>query len=157
MPSVLFVCQGNIFRSPISMATFIKMIPDFDPQWKEWKVESAGTWAKTDVLCSPELIHVMALRGIDLTQHRSRMITAEILANFNLVLVMESGQKEALCIEFRTAATKIFMLSEMANVLAPINDPRDLSENGLSQLSVEIEHWLRRGMPRIIELARKSG
>jgi protein-tyrosine-phosphatase len=85
------------------------------------------------------------------------MITAEILANFNLVLVMESGQKEALCIEFRTAATKIFMLSEMANVLAPINDPRDLSENGLSQLSVEIEHWLRRGMPRIIELARKSG
>jgi protein-tyrosine-phosphatase len=82
------------------------------------------------------------------------MVSAEILAGFALILTMESGQKEALQIEFPFAAGRIYLLTEMAGAKVQIDDPFDTSAMGLQILSNQIDDWLERGFQRILELGR---
>jgi protein-tyrosine-phosphatase len=156
MPSVLFVCQGNLFRSVAAAAIFKEKLRCSAPDWQEWKVESVGTWANENLPTTPEMVAVMAKRGLDVKNHRSRMVSAEILAGFALVLTMERGQKEALQIEFPFAAKRIFLLSEMAGANVQVNDPLDTSPAGLQMISNEINDWIERGFPRILELGRSQ-
>jgi protein-tyrosine-phosphatase len=154
MPAVLFVCTGNLYRSPISAALFRAILVEEWPDASAWRVESAGTWAQANQPAPPEVLQVMAKRGLDLKSHRSRTVSAEILAEFDLILTMESGQKEALWIEFPQFAKRIFMLSEMAGPRVTISDPVDRSVEGVSEVAREIEDWLEMGKERIFQLAR---
>jgi protein-tyrosine phosphatase len=156
MPSVLFVCQGNLFRSVAAAAIFKEKLRRSAPDWQEWQVESVGTWANENLPTTPEMLAVMAKRGLDVKNHRSRMVSAEILAGFALVLTMERGQKEALQIEFPFAAKRTFLLTEMAGANLQINDPLDKSSAGLQIITAEIDDWLERGFPRILELGRSQ-
>jgi protein-tyrosine phosphatase len=154
MPSVLFVCQGNLFRSVSAAAIFKEKLRLSTPDWQEWRVESVGTWARENLPTTPEMMAVLAKRGLDVKNHRSRMVSAEILAGFALVLTMERGQREALQIEFPFAAKRTYLLTEMAGANVQITDPLDTSSRGLQLISDEIDDWLERGFPRILELGR---
>jgi protein-tyrosine-phosphatase len=44
-PSVLFVCTANMIRSPIAAALFRSRLANKRPDWQEWRIDSAGTWA----------------------------------------------------------------------------------------------------------------
>jgi protein-tyrosine phosphatase len=157
MPSVLFVCQGNLFRSVAAAAIFSDKLRRHGAlDWQEWRVESVGTWANENLPTTPEMIAVMAKRGLDVKNHRSRMVSSEILADFALVLTMERGQKEALQIEFPFAAKRTYLLSEMAGANVQINNPLDTSPAGLQILSVQIDEWLERGFLGILELGRSQ-
>ncbi len=154
MPSVLFVCQGNLFRSVAAAALFQQKLRDSAPDWQDWRVESAGTWARENFPTTPEMVVVMATRKLDVKSHRSRTVSAEILADFALILTMEFGQKEALQIEFPFAAKRTYLLSEMSGVKAEIRDPLDTSIGGLQLLVGEIDQWVTEGFDRILELGR---
>jgi protein-tyrosine phosphatase len=156
MPSVLFVCQGNLFRSLAASEFFKEKLHRSAPDWQQWRVESVGTWASENLPTTPEMMAVMAKRGLDVKGHRSRMVSAEILADFALVLTMERGQKEALQIEFPFAAKRTYLLTEMAGANVQINDPLDTSLAGLQTVSNEIDDWLERGFQRILELGRSQ-
>jgi protein-tyrosine phosphatase len=156
MPSVLFVCQGNLFRSVAAAAIFNEKLRRSESDWQQWRVESVGTWAMQDLSTTPEMVAVMAKRGLDVKSHRSRMVSAEILTGFALVLTMERGQKEALQIEFPFAAKRTYLLTEMAGANVQINDPLDTSSTGLQIISNEIDDWVERGFQRILELGRSQ-
>ena len=157
MPAVLFVCTGNLYRSPISAALLNAMLEQMQADPSVWRVESAGTWAQAHQPAPSEVLQVLAKRGLDLRSHRSRMVSEEILAEFDLILTMESGQKEALCIEFPQIAKRVFMLSEMAGSRISISDPIDRSVAGIRDVALEIEDWLRLGKDRIFQLAQLKG
>ncbi len=152
MPSVLFVCQGNLYRSVAASTIFNEKLRRSEADWQQWRVESAGTWARENLPTTPEMMAVMAKRGLDVKNHRSRMVSAEILAGFALILTMESGQKEALQIEFPFASKRIYLLTEMAGARVEIDDPFDASALGLQILFNQIDDWLERGFQRILEL-----
>jgi protein-tyrosine-phosphatase len=154
MPSVLFVCQGNLYRSVAASAIFIEKLRRSEADWQQWRVESAGTWARENLPTTPEMTEVMAKRGLDVKNHRSRIVSAEILAAFALILAMESGQKEALQIEFPFATRRVYLLTEMAGAKVEIDDPFDTSAMGLQILCNQIDDWLERGFQRILELSR---
>jgi protein-tyrosine-phosphatase len=157
VPSVLFVCQGNIYRSVLAAALFRDMLSRSNPEAKSWRVESAGTWAIGNQPTRDEVVTLMAKRGIDLKEHRSRMVSSEILAGFDLILAMERGQKEALQIEFPLVAKRIYLLTEMAGVNVQIADPPDTSLRGIQALADEIEGWLQQGLNQIINFAQQPG
>jgi protein-tyrosine phosphatase len=157
MPSVLFVCQGNLFRSVAAAAIFKEKLHRSEADWQQWRVESSGTWARENLPTTPEMVAVMAKRGLDVKNHRSRMVSAEMMAGFALILTMERGQKEALQIEFPFASKRTFLLTEMAGANAQIDDPMDTSSRGLQSICDEIGDWLERGFPRILELGRAQG
>ena len=120
MHSVMFVCTANICRSPMAMGLMRKLV---QASGSDWRVESSGTWAINGEPAAINTQKVLEARGIDIRSHRSRLITRELMRQFNLILTMERGHKEALSIEFPDLAGRVHLLSEMVGDVYDINDP----------------------------------
>lgn len=149
--SVLFVCTANINRSAMAEALFRKQIAE---EIRHWKVGSAGTWARNGHPAARHVHTVMAQRGADVSQHRSRAITREILSDYQLILVMEQGHKEALQIEFPEMRGRVHLLSEMSSFAMNVADPIGGHLAAFEATAGEIERYLQNGFARIRELAR---
>ena len=86
--TILFVCTGNICRSPMAEAMLRNIMPA--DQKPKVRVASAGTHATDGLPAEPHAVRVMSEFSIDLSGHLSRMIRPEILSGADLVLVMEA-------------------------------------------------------------------
>ena len=58
----------------------------------EWRIESAGTWAVSGYPMEKQARRALARRGVYERTHRSRIVSAELLNGFDLILVMEKGK-----------------------------------------------------------------
>lgn len=113
MASVLFVCTGNMYRSPIAAEIFRNLLLR-NGQRSHWNVSSAGTWTVNGRPAPNDAIEIAKSFGVNLESHRTRMVNQKILQEANLILVMEEGHKEALQVEFPFAQKKIQLLSQIA-------------------------------------------
>ena len=87
--SVLFVCLGNICRSPTAHAVFRQLVDD--ENLNEFiKIDSAGT-GDWHIGCSPDRRSSEAARerGYDLSDLRARLVTREDFYLFDHILVMD--------------------------------------------------------------------
>ena len=86
---ILFVCLGNICRSPAAEGVFKQKIKERDLE-KLFVVDSAGTggWHVGD-LADPRMRETALSRGIELTS-RSRKIEESDLYEFDHILVMDN-------------------------------------------------------------------
>jgi len=125
--------------------------------WRSWRIESAGVWAESGQPASLEAQQTMQRRGLDISQHRSRHVTAQILEGFQLILTMEPGHKEGLQVEFPAIASHIYLLSEMNGEFVTIRDPYGSSVQDYEASANEIDRRLVSGMDRILRLADASG
>ena len=93
---ILFVCMGNICRSPTAEGTFRRVLQERAPELTV-HVDSAGTHAY-HVGGAPDdrAQRAAKRRGIDLSQQRARKIRPEDFANFDLVLAMDELNVELL-------------------------------------------------------------
>ena len=83
--TILFVCTGNTCRSPMAAALMRRAL---DKRGRaDIIVESAG-FAACSEPASPHAVEAMAEYGIDLSAHRSRRATEEMLRGAELVAVM---------------------------------------------------------------------
>jgi len=149
----LFVCTANQFRSPLAAASLLDVIQSVQPSG-DWLVESAGTWAKAG-LPAPELAQQIAVRlGLPtLESHRTRQVDQELLASYDLCLVMEAGQKEALCSEFAPLKKRFHMLSEITTGIAyDIPDPA-MPGVDPDEVGREIKTLIAKGANKIFHLA----
>jgi len=117
----------------------------------EFCVASAGMWTADGRPASLEAIQVMAWRGIDISAHRSRMITEEMLAEAALVLTMTRSQAEALRVEFPAYASRIHLLSELVGRSYDIDDPIGSALSNYERTAREIEDLVERGYEQIIK------
>lgn len=84
--AVLFLCHGNICRSPFAAAAARRRLP------ASVAVASAG-FVGSDRPSPPEAVAVAAERGIDLVPHRSQLIALEHIRDVDLVFVMDRWQR----------------------------------------------------------------
>jgi protein-tyrosine-phosphatase len=151
MRSVLIVCTANICRSPMAMAQLREKVSQEGGE--NWCIESAGVWAFDGQPAAQNTQKVLELRGIDLSEHRSRQITGHMLNDFNLILTMEVGHKEALRAAFPESASKIFMLSEMVGEFSDIADPVGGSLSNFEDTYRDIDEILTTGFSKIRDLS----
>lgn len=131
---VLVVCTGNICRSPIAqawLATQVHGVAD---------VQSAGTSALVGSPADPLAVEVCKNAGLDLSSHRARQITPELLRAANLVLVMESRHRDHLRRIAPWATGKIWRWGHQADT--DIADPYKL---GLDKFQIALETIVRLG------------
>ena len=154
MPAILFVCTGNLYRSPLAAAFFrAKLLAD---RRSDWTVDSAGTWTLPDQPVSPETVRAAAKFGASVEGHLSQLISADLLSRFDLVLVMEQGHKEALDQEFPFASRKTHLISQVVDHLGyDVPDPLR-SGQGLDILASDLYKLIERGYPTICGLAKEA-
>lgn len=154
MPHILIVCTANICRSPVGEALLRQKLQE--QGLSNWQVSSAGTWAMDGRRAAEFSQQLMAERGMDITTHRSRNITADTLTDVDLVLCMEAGHAEALRAEFPALAHKIFMITEMRGRKYSVNDPYGGPLETYQQMVQELDDILTQGLPRIITLVQQE-
>jgi len=83
---ILFVCTGNTCRSPLAEAIARRILADSGKS--NVIVESAGTQAWQGAPASDEALLIGVERNLDLSSHRSKRLTREMVEASDLVLVM---------------------------------------------------------------------
>ena len=154
MPSILFICTANRFRSPIAALYFARKVVQIGDD-QNIQTSSAGTWATTGQPAMPDAIQLAETYQLDLNFHKSRYLTKTILSNSDLILVMTNGHKEAINHEFPECKARLFLLSEaVGEPPADIADPYSTSEPA-EIVAAEIIDLIDRGYQKIIDLANQ--
>jgi protein-tyrosine phosphatase len=94
MPEVVFVCYGNICRSPIGEALLARALNERLGSDHDWIVSSAGVGATDGTPASRGTKDVLKARGIDFRNHRARYLTPAIARGAALIVCMEPQQVE---------------------------------------------------------------
>jgi len=152
MPSVLFVCTANRFRSPLAAAFFQQKLGS-SVRASPWSVDSAGTWTSTGLQVLPEALSIARKQGLDLSGHRSKLVSEALLSTQDLILVMESGHREALQNEFPLISDRVYLLSQVTEGrFYDIPDPLDLVE-AMMEVGKNIHELVQTGFGNIYVLA----
>ena len=149
MRSVLFVCTGNLHRSP--MAEYLFKAKLDDPE--HWQVTSAGTYTRDGLPTNAEVLATLQTYGIDARAHSSLEITRPLMEQHNLILCLARNHKEALRAEFPDLKERVYLLSEMVGITADVEDPIGEALSAYEAAAREIDAYLTRGFARIAELA----
>ena len=92
--AILFVCLGNICRSPVAQGTFQSLLIKHqgDQIAKKWLIDSAGTsdYHKNESP-DPRSQESTAYHGIDISNQRSRQIELKDFEEFDFIFVMDSS------------------------------------------------------------------
>lgn len=106
---ILFVCTGNTCRSAMAAAIMndIAIKNDLDIL-----IESAGIFAYIGQKASSEAIQAMKEMNIDLSSHRSKPLTDELINKADIILTMTKAHKQLI---EQMAPDKVFTLSEYAD------------------------------------------
>jgi len=120
MKEVLFVCTGNICRSPMAEGLFRELIQNHP----DIVTSSAGISAYTGEEPSDHSVEVLREQGIDITSQRSQMLTPEIVEKATFIVGMTRGHQEAIRSYFPASADKLFVLREF--VAGMDMDSRDI-------------------------------
>jgi protein-tyrosine-phosphatase len=126
-----------------------------EPDAAQWRIASAGTWTNDRLLASENSRLAMLARKLDISKHRSKCITAKIMQEYDLILTMERGHKEALHAEFPEQARNTFMLSEMVGGRFDIEDPYGSTLDDYQKTADDLDRLLDEGYEYIVRLARQ--
>ncbi len=87
--SILFVCLGNICRSPIAQGVAEKYIKEKN---LDLIVDSAGTgnWHEGENPCENS-IKVAKLNGVDISKQKARQVKKEDFKKFDLIVGLDSS------------------------------------------------------------------
>jgi len=105
-PHVLFICTGNVCRSP--MAEYL--LRHHLGARAGWRISSAGLFTANGMAASMPAIEVLREQGIDLTPHRSRVVTKDIIDAATLIVVMTASHATELKRRFPEIHDRIYLL-----------------------------------------------
>src|SRR5690242_16306931 len=123
MKTILFVCTGNVCRSPMAEGLFRHAVGGS----QDYRVLSAGVGAVDGQPPSPHAVRALQDLGIDISKQRSQMLTAELVQQADYIFGMTHGHVDAVTLLFPQAAEKTFLLREFDETLdvfeKDISDP----------------------------------
>ena len=133
---LLFVCTGNTCRSPMDEGLAREMFGDLV------QVSSAGMAAYVGESASAHALVVLKERKVDISSHRSRRISAELMADADWIIPMTQAQEEALRRIFPQYVDKTRYLGNWGELKRDVLDPWSGSLDVYRQTAYEIGELL---------------
>ena len=113
---VLFVCTGNICRSP--MAEWLLRHRAEEAGWTALETLSAGTWATDGSAATDEAQQVLAGAGVDAGHaHRSQTLTEGMVEKATVVVAMTSVHLREIESVAPGSKAKVFLMKELAELV----------------------------------------
>jgi len=140
---VLFVCSGNICRSPLGAQVLTARL---GRDAAGFTVGSAGTIAQDGAPMDDAAAAQSIRLGGDPSAHRSRYLTPAIAADADLVLTAERSHRAAVVSLAPRTAKRAFTIKQFARVLSGL-EPADLDGVGTTAELVERVARLRGTVP----------
>lgn len=148
--NILFVCTGNTCRSPLAEAIARRQIAERGLDGVH--VSSAGTTAWPDAPASDGSLLVALEHGVDLGEHRARLLSADLVRDADLVLVM--GEHHLDRAEALGGAGKSYLLTDFASASSaarPVSDPFGGDLEVYRTTYVELEQEIAQVLDRIVQ------
>jgi len=147
MKTILFVCTGNVCRSPMAEGLFrhaVKGRGDFCAL-------SAGVGAIDGQPPSAYAVHALRELGIDISQQRSRMLTAELVNQADYIFGMTHGHVDAVNLLYPQAVEKTFLLREFDDTLDVFE--KDISDpiGGTLEVYLECRDQIEQGIASMLK------
>src|ERR1700722_18190685 len=145
LKNILFVCTGNVCRSPMAEGLFRHMVanrPDI-------RVRSAGVSTFPGQPPSSHAIEVLADLRIDISKLRSLPLSDELVRGASCIIAMTRSHMESIYYLFPEAAEKTFLLREFEDYASSL----DVSDPiGLGREAYEVTRdIIRRALPGILK------
>lgn len=125
--TLLVVCHGNICRSPLAGALLARELAPLGIT-----VQSGG-FLGFNRPAPPEAIASALHLQIELADHSSRLLTADLVRSADLIVVMDPSQRRLLCERFGRQPTDVMILGdfdpapvETRTIRDPVNQGRDV-------------------------------
>src|SRR5207245_866967 len=149
MKTILFVCTGNICRSPMAEGLFRHAVKGRS----NFRVISAGVGAVEGLPPSEHAVHALRELGVDISQQRSRMLTADLVQQADYIFGMTHGHVDAVNLLYPQAVEKTFLLREFDDTLDVFE--KDISDpiGGTLEVYLECRDQIDKGtssMPQFI-------
>lgn len=156
MLRILFVCTGNTCRSPMTEAIFRDMVQKASREHDILTI-SAGVAVWDEMSASGQAIEVMRRKGIDLSAHRSRTLTPELVRAADLILTMTQSHRRAVLAMVPEAEGKVFTLRELAgdeqtDIIDPFGAPVEIYQH----CADEIDSKLHAAWEKILQFTQKK-
>ena len=105
--SVLFVCKGNICRSPLAEAYFRSLV---EKEGRHITVRSAGLETTPGRPADAKAKAVALEHRLSLEEHATTQVHRELLDQMDLIIVMEIGQKDRIQRLYPRSKGKVVLL-----------------------------------------------
>jgi protein-tyrosine phosphatase len=131
----LFVCTGNICRSPMAVGIFRKYLAkklncEVDLLEKMgYKIASAGIFEMAGSPASANAIAACADKGIDIKDHKSQILSRQLIEESNFIYVMGQAHCERIIAISPESVNRCVLLAENEEIPDPIGQPQEIYNN----------------------------
>ena len=139
--SILFVCVGNICRSPA--AEYWARHELHKSKLDDISVMSAGIHAMQSFPIAPEMQEILNKFDIDARDHFGKQIDSNHIKNAEIIFTMETWQKEELSFAFPNSRGKIFTLGKWRNeeIIDPYRKTQTVFESVFDSIQKNWGMW----------------
>ena len=140
---LLFICVGNICRSPMAEYWSKYQLQSFVPSVI---VKSAGLGALKNFPVAPEVKLILDRYHIDTSMHRSQKINAVLVGEADIIFVMETWQARELSLAFPSVRGKIFLFGKWLKeeIQDPYRKEQLIFEQTFELIKLNWNEWQKR-------------
>lgn len=140
MKKIIFICTGNICRSPMANHYMQKKVKDLGKS-DQYIIDSCGTYAVSGEMATKNAIEAMKVYGVNMENHRAKSIQELDLNEYDLIIGLTTTHKIAVQSLYPHISKKVYTLKEYANPeekYIDIDDPWGLSMQVYDSCAKEI-------------------